>query len=221
MTRSKSAKYPPQFIVTMLQFIAYAISKTVWFIRYEGGKNIPPVTSGGFLIAANHQTYLDPVWICLPMRRRIRYLAIEKAFGWRFIGPLIRFLGAFPVKQTDGLSVSSIKEALHSLREGAVLTIFPEGGREFEDGVMFPFKQGAVRLAIQAGVPILPVTVRGGNLIWPQGRHYPRVFRRVEIIYHPLLNVQAEPGLTQDEYLDKWTGRLREIIASGAEIGSN
>lgn len=200
----------------MLQLIAYVISKSVWFIRYTGREYIPPVTSDGFLIAANHQTYLDPVWICLPIRRRIRYLAVEKAFRWRFIGPLIRFLGASPIKQNDGLSVTSIKEALTSLREGAVLTIFPEGGREFEDGEMFPFKPGAVRLALQAGVPILPVTVRGGNRIWPQGRRYPRVFKRVEIIYHPLLDVRADPGLTQDENLEKWTGRLREIIATDA-----
>lgn len=200
-----------------LQFIAYVISRTVWFIRYEGRENIPPVNSGGFLIAANHQTYLDPVWICLPLRHRVRYLAIEKAFGWRFIGPLIRFLGAIPVKQTEGLNISSIKESIISLRDGAVLTIFPEGGREFEDGTMHEFKHGAVRIATQAGVPILPVTIRGGNRIWPQGRRYPRIFRQVEIIYHPLIRVDITPRSCKEEYLEKQTRQLREIIAAVAD----
>ncbi|MBK7513222.1 MAG: 1-acyl-sn-glycerol-3-phosphate acyltransferase [Chloracidobacterium sp.] len=50
--------------------------------------------------------------------------------------------------------------------------IFSEGAREFADGKMLPFKNGAVRLALQAGVPILPVTVSGGSRIWPRSRKY-------------------------------------------------
>jgi len=214
VTKSRSSKYPPQIVVDLLRLIAYLISRSVWFIRFHGRENIPPISSGGFLVAANHQTYLDPVWICLPMRRRIRYLAVEKAFRWTFIGPLIRFLGAFPVQQTDGPSVSSIRESLISLREGAVLTIFPEGAREFENGEMFPFKLGAVRLAVHAGVPILPVTVRGGNRIWPQNQRYPHVFRRVEIVYHPLLRVSMPGGAETQENLEQFTHQLREIIAA-------
>jgi 1-acyl-sn-glycerol-3-phosphate acyltransferase len=75
---------------------------------------------------------------------------------------------------------------------------------------MLPFKTGAVRIAIQAGVPILPVTVRGGNNIWPQGQKYPTLFRRVEIIYHPLFYVE-DTGDRDD--LAATTARLKEIIA--------
>ncbi len=81
----------------VLRLIAYIISKTFWFIRYNGRENIPDKSAGGFLIASNHQTYIDPVWICLPMRRKFRFMAFDRAFEWRIIGPLIRYLGAFPV----------------------------------------------------------------------------------------------------------------------------
>lgn len=206
-------KYPSQLVVDALRLIGYVISKIFWFIRYRGLENIPAGTPGGFLIAANHQTYIDPVWICLPMRRKFRFMALDTAFEWRVVGPLIKYLGAFPVSMEVGGTLKAMKHALRALRDGAALTVFPEGAREFAEGEMFPFKTGAVRIALQAGVPILPVTITGGNRIWPQKQKYPRLFRRVEITYHPLLNVEEDPNSEPHENLEKWTERLREIIA--------
>ncbi len=137
-------KFPAQIVVDVFRLIGYVISKSCWFIRYEGRNNIPDKSSGPILIAANHQTYIDPVWICLPMRRRIRYMAIGNAFNWPFVGKLIRYLGAFPVSAEPSGTVGAMKEALKTLRAGAVLTIFPEGARSFEDGKMIPFKTGVV-----------------------------------------------------------------------------
>jgi len=207
-------KYPAQIVVDALRLIAYVISKAVWFIRYKGLENTPSKAVGGFLIAANHQTYIDPVWICLPMRRRFSFMAFDRAFEWRLVGPLIKYLGAFPVSMEVGGTLKAMKEAMQALRDGAALTVFPEGAREFADGEMFPFKTGAVRIALQAGVPILPVTIRGGNRIWPQKQRYPRLFRRVEVIYHPLLHVTNDEKLEPHENLEYWTDRLKEIIAS-------
>jgi 1-acyl-sn-glycerol-3-phosphate acyltransferase len=211
---SNRDNYPSQFVVDILRLTGYVISKVFWFIRYNGLENIPANDSGGFVIVANHQTYIDPVWICVPMRRRLRYMAFDKAFGWPLIGPLIKYLGAFPVSLEMG-SVKTMKTAIRSLRDGAALTLFPEGAREFADGEMLPFKTGAVHIALHAGVPILPVTIRGGNRIWPQKQKYPRLFRRVEIVYHPLLHVREDGDLELRESPDKLTAKLREIIAAG------
>jgi 1-acyl-sn-glycerol-3-phosphate acyltransferase len=205
-------KYPSQLIVDVLRLIGYSISKIFWFIRFEGRENIPDASVGGFLIAANHQTYIDPVWICLPMRRRLRFMAYDKAFEWRFVGPLIKYLGSFPVSPEVGGTLKAMKFALRSLRDGVALTVFPEGGREFADGEMLPFKTGAVRIALQAGVPILPVTVTGGNRIWPRGQKYPFLFRRVVITYHPLLRPD-DGGDPRHERLEQLTTTLRQIIS--------
>lgn len=213
MKSKEISKYPSQIAVDALRLIGYIISKTFWFIRYRGLENIPDRSFGGFLIAANHQTYIDPVWICLPMRRKFRFMALDKAFEWRFIGRLITYLGAFPVSIEIGGTLRAMKQALRALRDGAALTVFPEGAREFADGEMFPFKTGAVRIALQAGVPILPVTIRGGNLIWPQKQRYPRLFRRVEITFHPLLDVRGDADMELRERLEYWTAKLKEAIA--------
>lgn len=199
----------------VLRLIAYVISKTFWFIRYSGRENIPPANAGCFLIAANHQTYIDPVWICLPFRRKLRFMAFDKAFNWRFVGPLIRYLGAFPVSHNSGITIKETKETLRALNDGAILTVFPEGAREFADGQLLPFMTGAVRIALVAGVPILPVTIRGGNRIWPQKQKYPNIFRRVEIIYHPMLYLSEDESESDRRQFEKMTGKLRAIIAGG------
>jgi 1-acyl-sn-glycerol-3-phosphate acyltransferase len=213
--QKKQDKYPSLFVMDLLRLIGYVISKAFWFIRYEGLENLPPNTSPPFLIAANHQTYIDPVWICLPMRRRMRFMAYDKAFEWPFVGRLITYLGSFPVSPDISDSLRAMKEALRSLHDGAVLTVFPEGGREFADGQVLPFKTGAVRIAAQAGVPLLPVTVSGGNRIWPREQKYPHLFRRVTVIYHPLIKL---PENKKDVDLDVVTEKLRLTIERAEKV---
>ncbi len=205
----------------VLRLIGYSISKAAWFLRYQGRENIPSNDSPPFLIVSNHQTYVDPVWICLPLRRRVRYMAFGDAFGWPIVGKLIRYLGAFPVAMNKSGILAAMKESIRTLREGAVLVVFPEGAREFADGKFLEFKSGAVKIAAQAKVPILPVTIAGGNRIWPQKQKYPRVFRRVTIKYHPLVNfVREGPPLSDDE-LELWTEKIREIITGGQNAASS
>lgn len=196
----------------LLRFIGYTVSKAVWFIRYEGRNNIPPNDSPPYIVVANHQTYIDPVWICLPMRRRVRYMAFAPAFEWPIVGPLIRYIGAFPVVPDPRSAAGAMKEAVRALRGGAILTIFPEGAREFADGKLFEFKTGAVRVAMKTNVPVLPVTISGGNRIWPQKQKYPCLFRRVIVKYHPLLNIVEDPSLSHRENLDLWTAKIRSVI---------
>jgi 1-acyl-sn-glycerol-3-phosphate acyltransferase len=145
-------------------------------------------------------------------------MAYDKAFEWPLIGPFIEYVGAFPVSTKIGGTAEAIEESLRALEEGSVLIIFPEGERESADGKMHPFKTGAVRIALQSGVPILPVTIIGGNRIWPQEQKFPRFFRRVEVIYHPLFFVKEAPDMDPHENVELLTARLREIISDKDEI---
>ncbi len=208
-----AGKYPAPLAVLALRLFGYLISKTFWFIRHRGLENIPNASVGGLIIAANHQTYLDPGWICLPIGgHRFRFMAFDVAFGWPLIGPFMKYMGAFPVSVDASGSFAAMSEALQTIREGAKLVVFPEGERERSDGNLLPFKTGAVRIAMETGAPILSVTITGGNRIWPPNQKFPRFFRRVEVIYHPLLYVKPEPGLNAHENIELYTSKLREII---------
>ncbi len=215
MENSVSNKYPSPIAVWSVQYFALFASKLLWFIRYRNKENIPKKLDCGLLIAPNHQTYIDPVWICAPINRKFRFMAFDKAFNWFLIGKIIKYLGAFPVGLEGSETRKAWREAKKALKDNATLIVFPEGAREFSDGKMFPFKSGAIRLAMETGVPILPVTVRGANKIWAQGMKYPKFFRRVEIIYHPLFEV-PKPLETEDlrEHIQKFTDKLSKIIGT-------
>jgi 1-acyl-sn-glycerol-3-phosphate acyltransferase len=164
------------------------------------------------IIAANHQSYLDPVWLSLPVRRPVRFLAWNVALGWPIVGRLMRFLGAWPL-QIEGSDPAAIRRSLQWLRDGGAVVIFPEGGRGQPDGSMIRFKIGAIRIALEAGVPILPVTVRGGNRVWPSGRRIPRL-GNVEIIYHPLYRVNPRDDEETRALARRESQVLEEIIGS-------
>lgn len=207
-------KYPAPFIIEAIRYVGLAVSKLLWRIEYHGTENIPNNLKGGLVIASNHQTYIDPFWIAFQIRRKFRFMAWDKACEWFIVGNVIRYLGAFPVSIDRKGTRKAMVEALKALRAGATLFIFPEGSRGFSDGQLLEFKTGTVRIAMEAGVPILPVTIRGANKVWSQDIKYPRL-KKVEIFYHPLIEI-TKPTETDDEhqYTEEITKQLKEVIES-------
>ena len=187
------------------------VTKLFWRIEFHNTENIPQNLEGGLLVVPNHQSYFDPFWICIPIKRKYRFMAWDKAFEWFLVGDVIRYLGAFPVN-LERAGKEAFKQAVKALKEGATLMIFPEGAREFSDGKMLEFKSGAVKIAMLAGVPILPVTIRGGNKVWAQDMKYPRA-GKVEIFYHPVMEIPRD-ARDKRELIDELTDRLEEIIKS-------
>lgn len=179
-------------------------------IRFKGTGNIP--VKGGLIIAANHQTYIDPFWLAIPIKRPLRFLAWDEAFQWPLVGKVIRLFGAWPL-QIEGSDPATIRRTLQWLRNGGAVVIFPEGGREDAAATMMRFKAGAVRLAVEADVPILPVTIKGGNRVWPLGRHVPRP-AQVEVTYHPLFQVKQEDQEDKGAWARRESDRLAKVIES-------
>jgi 1-acyl-sn-glycerol-3-phosphate acyltransferase len=210
--QKQTSEYPSPIAVDIVRLTALVISKVFWRIEYIGKENIPRNSERGLLVAANHQTYFDPFWISIPVKRKLRFMAWDVAFDWFLVGSLIRYLGAFPVNLERG-SLSSYRQAIKVLRSGANLFIFPEGSREFSDGKLLSFKTGAVKIALQANVPILPVTVRGANRIWSRDMKYPHL-GKVKIIFHPLIEVTKPAGKDEEKYIETLNDQLVKTIES-------
>jgi 1-acyl-sn-glycerol-3-phosphate acyltransferase len=217
-TRRRRRRSKPDQIVLperVLAFLRQSLGiawRVLFRIRYKGTENIPQEDRRGLIIAANHQTYIDPFWLSIPINRPIRFLAWDAAFKWPIIGKSIQFLGAWPL-QVEGSDPAAIRRTLEWLRDGGAVVIFPEGGRGQPDGSMIEFKGGAARLALEADVPILPVTIRGANRVWPAGRHLPRL-AQVEITYHPLFRVEQGPNEEKSACARRESDRLAGIIRS-------
>ena len=184
-------------------------SRVFWRLEHKGIENIPQDT--GLIVAANHQSYGDPFWLAIPIKRAVRFLAWSEAFSWPVVGKAITLLGAWPL-QIEG-NPAAIRRSLTWLRDGGIVVIFPEGRRGLPDGSMIRMKGGAVRMALEAGVPILPVTIRGANRVWPASRLFPRP-GKVEIIYHPVFHPEQRPDEETRECARRETDRLAQIIQS-------
>lgn len=216
--RRKNAKRPsppepyvlPQWAFDAIRAGFGPVSRLLWNIKLHGAENVPK--AGGVIIAANHQTYLDPFWIALKVPRPQRYLAWSEAFSWPFVGPAISALGAWPLS-LETVDPTPLRRAFKWLRKDGALVIFPEGGRCESDGQLMRFKSGAVRLALDARVPILPVTINGAHRVWPRDYKYPRL-HKIELTYHPLMFVHPSPGEDSRACALRETKRLEQIIAS-------
>lgn len=200
----------PERAISLIRRIGRGLSRVLWRIEYKGLENIPQ--SGGLIVAANHQTYIDPFWVGFAINRPLRFLAWNKVFDWPVLGKISGLFGAWPL-EVEGSDPTAIRRSLQWVKGGGAVVIFPEGGRGMPDGSMVKFKLGAVRMALEAGVPILPVTIRGAHRVWPSTLRFPR-FHRVEIIYHPLFSVEPQAGAETRPHARRATERLTEIIGS-------
>jgi len=181
-------------------------------IRFDmrGTENVP--ASGGAVLASNHVSYLDFMFVGLPAhrarRRLVRFMAKKAVFDNRVSGPLMRGMHHIPVDRAAG--AAAYRHALDALREGELVGVFPEQtiSRSF---VPRPLKSGAARLAIEAEVPLIPVVVWGGQRIWTSGRK-PKPHRKVAVsiwVDRPMSRIDGE---TAAELTERLATRLRELV---------
>ncbi|MBI3651881.1 MAG: 1-acyl-sn-glycerol-3-phosphate acyltransferase [Acidobacteria bacterium] len=174
-----------EFVIAVIRPVALWLCRLFFKIEFQGVENIPP--QGACIITPNHQAYADPIWVTIPFRRRIYYMAWAKMFRIPVLGFVMRSFGAFPVK-LESTDPRAQRAALELLKRHCALVIFPEGGRT-TNGKLMPFKPGAFRLALTQGIPILPVTIAGGYEIWPRHKIFPRLGKLI-ITFHPLIFVE-------------------------------
>jgi len=131
-----------------------------WEVR--GASNLP--MEGGVVLVANHVSYWDPVVVGCAINRRIHFMAKSELFDIPVLSTIIRALGTFPVRR-DKSDRAAIRTAIKLLEEGHVVGVFPEGTRSHSGELLKPHL-GAAMLALKAGVPMLPVAVRGTKGFW-------------------------------------------------------
>ena len=129
----------------------------IFFRLRRGGRHQVP--DGGVLLASNHRSFLDPFVIGCCVRRPIYFVAKQELFQNRFAGWILNCLGAFPVKRGES-DEESMATALALLERGEAVVIFPEGTRH-RSGPLHPPKRGVGRLALESGVPVVPIAVTG------------------------------------------------------------
>ncbi|GAC1322382.1 MAG: lysophospholipid acyltransferase family protein [Mycobacteriales bacterium] len=161
--------YPPVIAAARLAFRLLKLR----FVS-TGLDNVP--RTGGAVLVSNHVSYLDFIFCglaVLPAKRLVRFMAKEAVFRHRISGPLMRGMHHIPVDRSAG--AAAYGAAVEALRRGEVVGVFPEAtiSRSF---TLKEFKSGAARMAIAAGVPLVPMVTWGGQRLMTKG--HKRDFRR-------------------------------------------
>lgn len=135
-------------------------------VRVEGVENIP---SGVCIFAANHISNVDPLAFVPAIPRRVSLLAKKEVFRIPILATAMRLVKIIPVDRADKeAAAASVDLAVQYLREGLSFAVYPEGTRS-PDGRLRPFKKGTFVMAIQAGVPVVPVSIVGAHKLMRKG----------------------------------------------------
>ncbi len=161
--------YPPVILVARACFRVFGLR----FIM-AGTENVP--RTGGAVLASNHVSYLDFIFAGLAGQdsgRLVRFMAKDATFTHRVSGPLMRGMKHIPVDRSAGSA--SYRAGLDALRRGEIIGLFPEAtiSRSF---LLKEFKTGAVRMAMRAEVPLVPMVTWGGQRMFT--KDHPRDFTR-------------------------------------------
>jgi len=164
------------------KFLLRVIFLTTFDFRLYGQGNVPK--TGGILIAANHQSFLDPILLGIGFPRTIRFMARQSLFKNPLFGAIIRGVGVFPVSR-GRVDRQAIRKAVELLDSGEVILMFPEGTRS-HDGSLGQIRNGPIMIAARSEVPIVPMVVEGTFCVWPRHRRFPRMGRVRACIGQPI-----------------------------------
>lgn len=195
-----------------IKTVAYYATKCVTFIvfklyfrlKFVGMERVPG--KGGLLIAANHLSYADPPVLGCVVPRRISFIMSEGQFMKPGLHFFSRLMDVIPVATGASFKIGPFKKALHRLKRGGCLVIFPEGRRS-ATGRMLEGLPGLGKLAVRSGAPILPVAIVGTRDAYPVGSRFPKPKRVSVFVGTPL-----ECG--RKEAPELITSRTMEAIAN-------
>ena len=179
------------------------VLKLVFRPRIEGAENVP--AEGPAILASNHLSYADWLFMPLTLPRRVTFVAKAEYFtspgikGW-FQKKFFSGAGQVPIDRSGASAAEgALAAAKRILREGGLFGIYPEGTRS-HDGRLYRGKTGVARLALEMKVPVIPIAVLGTDVVAPPGKKFGQLTRPLVRFGKPL-DFSRYEGLENDRFI--------------------
>jgi 1-acyl-sn-glycerol-3-phosphate acyltransferase len=167
--------------------------------KARGLENIP--ADGPVILASNHVSFMDSMFIPLVIRRKVVFLGKADYFSSAKTSWFFKAAGVIPVRREGGsASEAAIQAGVRELKNGHVVGIYPEGTRS-PDGRLYRGKTGVSRMALLAKCPIVPIAVFGTRELQPVGRRFPKLSGRVEVHFGKPLSFERFSGQEADRFV--------------------
>jgi 1-acyl-sn-glycerol-3-phosphate acyltransferase len=165
-------------------------------VKVEGREHVP--RRGPVILACNHRSFLDSIFIPLVVHRRVTFVAKAEYFDDPKTAWFFRGVGQIPIRREGGTaSERALASATEVLQKGKVFAIYPEGTRT-RDGYLHRGHTGLARLALQCHVPVVPIGMIGSDEVQPVDRKMPRMGRRVTIRFGEPIDPARYDGREND-----------------------
>jgi 1-acyl-sn-glycerol-3-phosphate acyltransferase len=197
----------PYRIIIRVALVVFRLFRFHFDVR--GAEHVP--TSGGAIICSNHVSYFDFTYLglaALPQRRLVRFMAKSAVFDHWFSGRFMRAMQHIPVDRKAGTAAFDL--AVRALKDGEVVGVFPEATISTSFTVK-DLKAGAARMAVQAGVPIIPAAVWGGHRIATKG-HKVELRRNVPVTVILGEPLRPEPGEKPQALLRRTRAAMEAVL---------
>jgi len=187
----------------LFKAVLYPVITSLFRPEVKGLEHVP--LTGPAVLASNHLSFSDSIFLPMVVPRRVSFMAKSDYFTGRGVKGRItagffKGVGQLPVDRSGGrASEAAIDLALQVLDRGELFGIYPEGTRS-PDGRLYRGKTGVARVALTSGVPVLPVAMHGTDVIQPIGRKLPRI-RRVGITIGAPLDFSRYEGMENDRFV--------------------
>ena len=196
--------------VTLFRIFLWVFFKVFYRARWLHYDRVP--RSGPVILAPSHACFYDPPFVNVPIWRRCHFFTRDYYFKFP-LGPIIRYLGAFPVDLTRRLDSRAYDLARRLLENGGMLIVFPEGTRT-SDGLLGEIRPGVAALALDTGATIVPISIGGAFEVWPRTRSSPRFCRRMWVKYHrPIAVERTTDPITRRQKIAEIADQLRRVLA--------
>ena len=176
------------------------------------GRTRERVGAGAAILVSNHSSYLDGLILIATLKHPVYFTPKSDVMGWPLLGCITRRLGAVPVERATSTSRHQSRlDIERMLRRGRAVHIFPEGTFTVEKGIL-PFHAGAFELAIETGLPIVPVAIRGARDVLPMGRYLALGRGPIEVRVLERLDPKDDRCLTATALRDAARSVLAEAV---------
>jgi 1-acyl-sn-glycerol-3-phosphate acyltransferase len=173
--------------------------KAVYRPKVKGLENLP--ASGGAILAMNHISFVDSLFVPLLTKRRVVFLGKADYFDKWYTAWFFKAAGVIPVRREGGsASEAALLAGIRALEAGMVVGIYPEGTRS-PDGRLYRGKTGVARMALEARVPVVPVAVLGTDEVMPLDAKTPKLSGQPRIEFGKALSFERFYDRPQDRFV--------------------
>jgi 1-acyl-sn-glycerol-3-phosphate acyltransferase len=170
-------------------------------VKPEGKQHVP--AQGACILASNHLSFSDSIFLPLILRRRITFVAKAEYFDDPKTAWFFRAVGQIPIRRGGGsASQRALDSAMDVLRGGRLFGIYPEGTRS-PDGRLYRGKTGVARMALESGAVVIPCAMVNTEIIQPAGRLIPKLRPRPGVVFGKALDFSRYEGMSGDRFVER------------------